>query len=278
VAEHRIRGRVLITLGVTVVVAAIVGGLLFAQRWADRRPDPKSVEEALEEYERSTTSGVAHVEVGMPTPGVYVYEGDGLEELSVLASTQDQGPTLPATVTVDGRCFTFRIAYNEHHAQEWRLCRRDGKLVEVSGTTEQEFDFVAFTADDETTLTCDPPGVRVDPADEPGDRRRQSCEGVSARDGSSTISDAVNIFVGVETLTIGGSEVETLHYRQRSTVTGDRNGTSTEEIWFDAETMLPVRQERTIRVDSPAPAPLNQVTYREEGWFQATSLTPTAHA
>lgn len=274
--NHR-RRRVLFATGAVAVVVAVVGGLVFAQRWSERRPDAKSVGEAIEEYEESERtappSGTA-APVAMPEPGVYVYEGGGTEELSLLGTTQDQGPTLPATVTVDGRCFTFRVAYNEHHAQEWRFCRRGDRLLEMSGTTEQEFDFVAFTVDDRTTLTCEPPAVRVDLAHEPGDRTEQRCEGVSERDGSSTISDAVSTFVGPDTLTIAGETVDVLHYRLRSVVTGDRTGENTEEVWFAATTLLPLREEHTIRVESPAPAPLGRVTYVEEGWFQATSLTP----
>lgn len=214
---------------------------------------------------------------GLPLPadGVYVYDGDGEEELELLGTTQPQGPQLPATVTTTGDgCFTFMIEYNEHHSQDWHFCEDDGTLVETGGSTTQQFDFVAFQVDNVTAFECDPPGLRVDPAAEPGDSWGQSCTGRSEQNDTTTISGGTNTFVGTEDLTVDGETVATLHYSQERVIGGDQTGTTTEDVWFAADSMLPVREERSSQIESPAPAPLGSVTYTEHGWWQLADLHP----
>lgn len=268
------------------MIALVVGGIAFAIRWSDRTPGQASLEEAVEGF-RSSTSGTGTSDEGvtssttspsrlrLPADGVYVYDGDGEEVLQLLGTAQPQGPQLPAIVTTTGDgCFTFTIEYNEHHSQDWYFCEDDGTLVETGGSTTQEFDFVAFQVDNVTLFECDPPGLRVDPDAEPGDSWMQECTGHSDANDTTTVSSGTNTFVGVDDLTVDGETIATLHYRQERTIGGDQSGTTSEDVWFAADSMLPVREERSSRIESPAPAPLGSVTYTEEGWWQLADLEP----
>jgi len=58
------------------------------------------------------------------------------------------------------------------------------------------------------------------------------------------------------------------------TFDAEQRGTVTVDIWFATSNGLPLREEHTITVVSPAPAPLNRVTYKEIGTWELTSLQP----
>ena len=81
-------------------------------------------------------------------------------------------------------------------------------------------------------------------------------------------------FVGRTTVLVGSARVPALHFTQDIEVGGDQSGSTHEAMWLAEKDGLPLREERTIRVVSPAPAPLDHVTYTERGRWQLTSLTP----
>jgi hypothetical protein len=88
------------------------------------------------------------------------------------------------------------------------------------------------------------------------------------------ITSGIRTLVGRETLQIGGEAVESLHYRMEQTMSGDQRGTEKTDMWFSATSGLPLRNERLIEVVSPAPSPLDEVTYTERGNWELTSLQP----
>ncbi len=65
-----------------------------------------------------------------------------------------------------------------------------------------------------------------------------------------------------------------MHYVSERTLSGDQTGTEHTEMWFAVDNGLPLRNERTITVVSPAPSPLDSVTYTEHGSWALQSLTP----
>jgi hypothetical protein len=75
-------------------------------------------------------------------------------------------------------------------------------------------------------------------------------------------------FVGRERLNIAGRKVAALHYVTDRSISGEQTGREHLEMWFSVGNGLPLRNERMIRVMSPAPAPLNEVTYEERGSWQ----------
>ena len=75
-------------------------------------------------------------------------------------------------------------------------------------------------------------------------------------------------------MSVGGTRVPALHYREDFTISGGQKGSTHESVWIAAADGLPLREERTIEVVSPAPAPISEATYREHGTWRLTSLTP----
>jgi hypothetical protein len=264
-----------VLLVVVIVLAVLtVVGVWLAIRWNARGPDEASVGEAVERFRSSSTQSRA-ADVLVPRAGVYTFSGSGEERLSFLSTSQPQGPVLPGTVTHgDSGCWTFQIEYNSFHRQTWDWCSRDGMLFEHGGTTHQQFDFVAFAVDETSRFTCDPPFVAVDPETEPGDAVTSRCTGRSGTSDTEVTSDGASRFVGRESVDIGGTPVPALHYEIRRNLTGDQEGDQRVDMWFAVADGMPLRNERELTVDSPAPAPLNSVTYTERGEFQLDSLEP----
>jgi hypothetical protein len=270
VRNHR---RLLLVIAVLAVIAAGTAGW-FAYEWQHRGPTAASVDQAVDRF-RSTPTATATPSDRTPAPGVYTFDGDGTESLSFLSTQQSQGPTLPATITPDGHgCWRFVVEYNTFHTQGWDWCRDGARIREGGGTTVQKFDFVAYTVDEHSTITCDPPFVIVDTDAHAGDTTTSNCKGHSTTTNGDMVTTGTVRFVAREQLTVDGTTVPVLHYRADRIISGDQTGHESSDFWFATDDGMLVRNERDIEVASPAPAPLNSVTYREHGWFQLASLTP----
>lgn len=252
-------------------VVVVIGGVAFAIAWSQRGADQASVEEALEGLDRSASDTKAGFL--RPAGGVYVYQGSGTEQLSLLSTGQTWGPRLPGTVTRgDDGCWTFRIDYSTNHRQWTDYCPRGRVLEEDGGRTFQSFDFVVSTIEDRNVFVCDPPGeaIRVD-ADS-GSSWSQSCVGRSEGQGTQVTSSGTNTFVGIETVEVAGARVRAYRYRSDRTLSGDQTGTETSETWFRVPDGLPLRATRDVHVESPSP--IGTVTYTEQGTYTLTSLEP----
>ncbi len=211
-----------------------------------------------------------------PNPGVYLYSGTGEEGLSFLATHQSQEGILPGTVTREAHgCWTFAIDYNSYHHQTWNRCAVDGRLVEHGDVTEQKFDFGPLSQSERTVVRCRPVDNAVRPELRPGHRGRVQCTGHSATTKANMTQNGHNTFVGRTTVRVGTTRVAALHFVQDVTISGDQTGTSHEAVWIRATDGLPLREERTVSVVSPAPAPINHVTYSEHGSWQSDVTDPT---
>jgi hypothetical protein len=269
--HHRRRWLIALAVVLGILLLAGVGLVVW---WNQRGPSKPSISGALDQFRSSSTAPGAQVAM-RPTPGVYIYAGTGSEKLSFLSTHQSQDGNLPGTVT-SGRdgCWTFAIQYNSFHRQTWHRCVQDGRLVERGDETDQKFDFGALSESEHTTVTCTPPKMIYDPSAAPGSREPLRCTGRSQTTKANMTQRGTITFVGPTTVLVAGARVPALHYSQSITISGDQSGTQHEEFWLAAADGLPLREERTISVDSPAPAPLNEVTYTEHGSWHLTSLTP----
>ena len=210
-----------------------------------------------------------------PRPGVYLYRGAGTESLSFMHTRQTQGPVEPATVvTRPNGCWSFEIDFNSFHSQTWTRCSDAGRLEESGGTATQEFDFVAFKESEHSVTTCAPPIVEIDPRSSPGATGPVRCRVVSSTTKTTAEQNGTFTFVGRETVDVGGVAVPAIHGRQAVTLSGGQTGTVLLDIWFAADNTLPLREQHLITVVSTAPAPINHVTYTEQGQWQLTSLVP----
>jgi hypothetical protein len=265
---HR-RRHVLIAVAVAggVVVAIVV---LVGWWWSARGPGRASVTGAVDRFQSTASSrGVRG-----PRPGVYVYAGTGEEKLSFLSTHQSQDGDLPGTVVArsDG-CFDFTVEYNEFHRQRWTRCEVDGGWAERQNTTEQKFDFGPFSQQEHTRISCAPPTVFTRSA-EPGSSTPVRCTGVSSTTDATQHQRGRLTFVGPTSVRVGAARVPALHYRQEVRIAGDQHGSSREEVWLAARDGLPLRESRSITVVSPAPSPINEVTYTERGEWRLTALEP----
>ncbi len=269
---HHRRWWLIVSAVVLAVVAIVVGGAVVW--WNGRGPSKPSIGEAVDRF-RSSSTAPGTTAAMHPEPGVYTYAGSGTEHLSFLATSQSQDGSLPGSVTMGtGSCWTFAIEYNSFHHETWDRCSRDGRLVERGNTTDQKFDFGALSQSEHTEVVCDPPTTLYNPTARPGARTPVRCTGHSQTTNADMTQRGVITFVGRTTLLVGTTRVPVLHYVQTLKITGGQAGTQREEVWLAADTWLPVREERKITVVSPAPAPINHVTYTEKGSWRLVSLTP----
>jgi hypothetical protein len=251
----------------------IVGGAAFvAYRWSQRGAEEASAAQAIERYRGERGAG-ADAGFLQPASGVYAYEAKGTERISFLGTSQQWGPTMPATVVheADG-CWTLRIDYNTNHWQEQRYCPSGRRLLDPGERVFQSFDLGLAHVGDTTFIACDPPAeaIRVDA--QPGESWPVSCTGRNA-DGSTTVtSTGTNTFVGLEQLRIGGETVPALHYRQRRKLSGDQNGSDDTHLWFGVLDGMVLRSTHDTRVTSPSP--VGDVDYVEKGVFRLTSRKP----
>ena len=264
------RSRIL-ALGVILFVA--LSSAVFAWKWRDRGPSKPSVSAAIGRFRTSST--IAPSGPRQPRPGVYVYSGGGRESLSFLATRQSQGPKEPGTITAQPNgCWQFRLDYNSFHSQTWNRCATTTQLVERGGTTTQRFDFVTFTQSEHSVVICTPPMVLIDLNAQPGAKTPIHCTGKSQTTKSSFVQSGTVTFVGREAIMVGGVGVSAVHARQDTKLSGGQTGEAHIDLLLAVSNGLPLQESHTIRVVSPAPAPLNHVTYTETGHWQLTSLTP----
>ncbi len=93
----------------------------------------------------------------------------------------------------------------------------------------------------------------------------------TAAPGPSTTEGPATI-VGTETLSIGGTDVQTIHQTRAQSMSGTQKGTVEEDWWFTADTGLPVRSERHYQINSGSV--IGTITYTEIGSWQLESLQP----
>jgi len=179
---------------------------------------------------------------------------------------------MPASVEhLPGNCFRWRVDYNEAHWQHQEFCRDGNDLIIKSVRNYQRWDFGSIKVENTGDFTCDPPH-RYPIGAPTGTATTGSCTGGNtAVTGQVTITSRIEV-AGREELRIAGTEVATVHLKQRDQLTGAQEGEAVIDWWFEVRTGLPVRVERTLRLGSASP--IGTVTYTEEGQGQLTSLKP----
>ncbi len=270
-SDRRRRWRVIMIVSAVVVLA--LGAVGYAW-WTRRGPSTPSISKAVDQF-RTATSVPTSSAALQPPPGVYIYAGSGGERLSFMATSQSQDGDLPGTITRSANgCWTFTIQYNSFHRQSSRRCAVDGRLVERGNTTDQKFDFGPLSQSEHTVVSCDPPITLYDPAFAPGDTSPVRCTARSTTTKAEMVQRGHVTFVARTSVMVDGIRVPALHYTQDLELSGDQQGTAHEAVWIAASNGLPLREERRTSVVSPAPVPLNHVTYSEDGRWQLTSLVP----
>lgn len=275
--EGRSRRRVLIGAGIALVVVVLAIGWIVFSAESVRQTSEDEARRRLDDSS-APTAGTAPVPdaaplTAVPAQGVYRYRGTGREETSFPPLTEEQGPAMPATVTAqaDG-CWLFRIDYNTHHWQEWSYCTAGGKLTDHGGSTFSRRTIGGVDIDNTSTFTCDPPVIVLDRTAETGTARSRSCSGAGSFVADPTTVSGTTTQVGRETITVDGTDIDTIHQRDELTYSGAQSGTESSDTWFDAATGLPVRNEHHIVVVTGTP--LGDITYTEDGSFELETPGP----
>lgn len=265
-------------VGVVVAVGVVaVLGFLYVRRDTAR---PVSVEEARERLDESasTVSGSSSATVsgapGRPPAGVYDYTGSGTSQLSLPPLSQDQGPTIPGAVThLDGGCWSIRFDYSSNHWQSWTYCPDGADLVETGGESWQRWMIGATAITNLTTASCE--NTPALPAERrPGQSWDHRCVSTNESVSGEAVSGGPYTYVGDETLDVGGTPVPAAHFVRERTLSGSQSGTERTDVWFATDKGLPLRMERSLRVDTDTP--VGPSTYTEDGSLELTSLVPAA--
>lgn len=269
--RHR-RGLIATAVVGVVVIAAIATYLVLLRRV---HSEPVSIDEARRRA-GAEALGADQSATGTrfrPAAGVYRYRGEGTERLDKPPTSQSQGPDIPGTVThLEGRCWRLRVDYNTNHWQSWDYCPTDTGLTETAGSFFQRLDLVVVKVETTSGYACIPPVDAIRPDQQPGDEWTHECRGTSTSASGEVVSAGPYTYLGPEDLDVGESRVAALHYRRLRTLTGGQSGTEDINVWFDAETALPLRNERVISVHSDSL--IGGVTYEEKGSFALESLAP----
>lgn len=230
-----------------------------------------SLDEARNRLDASTTIAAPPQRSLVPTAGIYAYTGSGTDTLDKPPKTQEQGPTMPVTVTTRTEgCWEFRIDYSSNHWQSWIYCPRDDSLHEEGGTTYQKWEFGPISNESTTTFDCTE-AVVISADQRPDDVWTQTCHDAADTDTTST---GPYRYIGEEQLEIGGTGVPALHYRRDRTMSGGQVGTEHTDVWFHADSGLPLRNVRELEVKTSTI--IGDVRYTETGSFEATSLRPSS--
>lgn len=263
-----------VVVGVAVLVLGLgVGAWLWFQRDTAR---PVTLEEASERRTATTageaTDATTREGPARPVAGVYDYAGSGRESLSLPPLSQDQGPTVPATVDhLDDGCWSIRFDYSTNHWQQWNYCPRGRDLVETGGESWQRWMIGATAITNLTTASC--PDAMVLPASRaPGQVWQARCVATNEAVDGEAVSAGAYTFVADEDVLVGKESVPTAHFVRERKMSGAQEGTERSEVWFAVETGLPIRNDRTIEVRTDTP--VGSSTYREDASFTLLAVDP----
>ena len=98
------------------------------------------------------------------------------------------------------------------------------------------------------------------------------CTGTSTQIHGTLVTTGTSRFLGQPILIIAGHKVSSVDIEVQWKLGGPQVGTERDDLWFDAQTGLPLRNRRSIHVRTETP--FGPFTYTENGEFVLQSLTP----
>jgi hypothetical protein len=257
---RRARKWLLIAGGVVGGIALVLVGTVLYLRSRDSTTEV-SVDDAIGSFREADV--VIDPTDRRPAPGVYEYETVGEERIDALGGLTHTYPartTMTYTLTDCGyqvRWDAFKERYDELD-----LCiSPEGEAVD---TTRQYREFFGISND--RSYQCDAEAIVRTSSPTFGETRSTPC--------TSPTSDAeIRVTViGLETIEVGGQEVEALHVLLETTLEGDVRGGSKLNYWTDPVTGLDYRRE--FDVSTEADSPLGVTRYDENYSVQLVSLQP----
>jgi hypothetical protein len=223
--------------------------------------EPVSVNEAVTSF-RTETETTPHEPPPIPE-GVYVYATEGFEKTDALTGVTHRYPrrsTITVAATGCGVSLTWRVLGGR--STEWLYCVvPQGFLLE-----RQDERHTFYGRTERTTYTCETTPIK--PA-EPSVGMRWRVVDCGTGD---TKERGVARVVGLPRVRVGAVTVRTVHVRKTTTFTGAIRGTSRHDIWFDADSSVPVKLAMVSRTTNGSP--IGDVHYEEVVALRLTSLEP----
>jgi len=252
-------------------VLLLLAGAGTAVIWlTSSRARPVTLSQAESQLGRS---GSGSPGAARPPPGVYRYTGSGTETLSLPPLSQAEGPTMPGTVTLLGSsCWIFRIDYSTHHWETWKYCLHKGDLWEAGGRSWQLWSVGPLNITNLSSFSCAPRSMALPAAARPGQEWESSCTGTNTAVKGQTLSAGPYRFMGLTTLSVGGTQVRAAHFLRVRKQSGAQKGTERSEEWFSTRTGLPLRLQQDIKVTTSTA--FGTSTYTQVGVFILASLVP----
>ena len=244
-----------------VVVAAVALASAGAAAWfllLRDEAEPVTVDEALTSF-RTDTEPAPKTPSPIPE-GVYVYATTGYEKTDALTGVTHRYPrrsTITVTAADCGASLDWRVL--DGRSTTWIYCVTPGAWLLDSQDERHTF----FGRTERTTYVCDDTPIR-----RAGSRARYqvSCATETSREtGRLTL-------LGREQLRVGGESVMTEHVRKTTWFTGEIRGTAGHDIWYDADSGVPVKVVMVSRTTNDSA--VGDVHYEEDARLVLTSLTP----
>ena len=259
-----------VIVGGVIAIAATIPTVMFLTRTS---PGAKNVNTAVSEFRSGSTSiPGGPVPAMRPPAGVYPLAGQGHETISFLHVSQNDGATMPMTIThTNGNCWTLKLDYNAAHWQSYDLCTQKNNVYEHGGKTYQSWNFGATQIANLSTFKCEE-NIKVARGVKVGATFKRRCTGTNSRVSGTTVTAGTITFLGRDRLTVGGKQIEALHYREVNKISGSQTGEETNEWWWSATDALPLQAKRSATVASASP--IGSITYTESGNWKLKSTTP----
>ncbi len=197
--------------------------------------------------------------------GLYTYATTGFESTDALAGSRHDYPATTYLTIQPGGCGELvRWQGLEQRYEEWEFCA-DGTMSGFVSFHEW------FRVPNTDVWVCPEPAATQG---EPGATWSGECTRAGGEETGQAAKTLAYEVVGLETVTVGGEAVETLHVRISGVERGATRGTSVSEMWFLPGTNLPVRwvEQR----DSLSDSRIGEVGYSEHFEVTLTSLRPSA--
>jgi len=242
-------------VGVIVLAGAVAWLVAFRDT-----TEPVTVDEAVTSFRTETEPTPA----ASPIPeGVYVYFTRGFEKTDALTGITHRYPKR-STITVAAADCGVRLTWRvlQGRSTEWIYCTGPDGWELRSQDERHTF----FGTTEGTTYVCKDTPIR--PAKAPvGTRWRVSC----STEGATEIGSGAVVKRRRWSLRGGPARTEVL-IRKTTRFIGDIRGMARHDLWFDAESGVPVTIVMVSRTTNDSP--VGDVHYEEDVTLVLTSLTP----
>ena len=190
-------------------------------------------------------------------PGIYTYATEGYESIDALSGARHDYPATTYAVIEDGPCGpVVRWSAIEERWFEWSHCGPD--LAITSTRSYHRW----FGVPDEEIEECPVPLPIA-----------TSAGGVSCH-ANGTVETYDVERMGRESLVIGGVEVEAVHLRRTSSLSGESTGSTVADVWRLPGTPLIIRLELSTMTSTSSAA--GDVAYEERVDLLLESLLPAS--